>query len=410
MRLFAFQGIRYRSPDAASRLAAPPFDQIGNELRERLQASHSHHFTHLTRAVASERECAPARAARLHAEWLTGGIIQRDKQPALYPYAIELADGSRRLGVCGLVGIEPPRSSAIRPHEHTVARTVAERLDLLRAVQADLEPILLLSDDRGDLDPLLERAIEEGLPEVAAHRDPDGHLHRLFRLDNPSRISDLRAAIAGRDGVIADGHHRYRVAQLHAEEVGAREGATSCKLAVVTSLAAPALTIEPIHRHLVNGLGEADPGAVVASRRTAEAEGGAALARLVEAAPQPALAVWRPGNDAEVWTLEPRVAPRRFGAAANELAVVLFHTAVLAGLGLGEECWTDGSVEYHADADRLYERVAARGGTGFWTPPMPPEAFAAAVAHGDLLPPKSTRFVPKLVSGLVWGAHDSVLA
>jgi uncharacterized protein (DUF1015 family) len=41
---------------------------------------------------------------------------------------------------------------------------------------------------------------------------------------------------------------------------------------------------------------------------------------------------------------------------------------------------------------------------------MSPAQFAAAISHGDLLPPKSTRFLPKVFSGLVWAAHDSGLA
>jgi uncharacterized protein (DUF1015 family) len=40
---------------------------------------------------------------------------------------------------------------------------------------------------------------------------------------------------------------------------------------------------------------------------------------------------------------------------------------------------------------------------------MAPQQFAAAIAEGDLLPPKSTRFLPKVVSGLVWAGHDAAL-
>ncbi|HEV7518711.1 MAG TPA: DUF1015 domain-containing protein, partial [Thermoanaerobaculia bacterium] len=58
----------------------------------------------------------------------------------------------------------------------------------------------------------------------------------------------------------------------------------------------------------------------------------------------------------------------------------------------------------------LYKAIAAgEAGTGFWLPPMQPAAFAAAIAHGDMLPPKSTRFLPKVMSGLVWGDHGTRL-
>ena len=47
--------------------------------------------------------------------------------------------------------------------------------------------------------------------------------------------------------------------------------------------------------------------------------------------------------------------------------------------------------------------------TAFWLPPMEPAEFARAVSEGDVLPPKSTRFMPKLISGLVWVGHDADL-
>ena len=47
--------------------------------------------------------------------------------------------------------------------------------------------------------------------------------------------------------------------------------------------------------------------------------------------------------------------------------------------------------------------------SGFWLPPMAPQKFAEAVSEGDVLPPKSTRFMPKLISGMVWAPHDGRL-
>ena len=70
----------------------------------------------------------------------------------------------------------------------------------------------------------------------------------------------------------------------------------------------------------------------------------------------------------------------------------------------------DGTVTYRSDPEDLFSEVD-RGdfGTGVWLPPMEPAAFAEAVSTGDLLPPKSTRFLPKLASGLVWLGHDDNL-
>jgi uncharacterized protein (DUF1015 family) len=416
MRLFAFEGLRYgaRAGDAGL-LAAPPYDQIDDAARDRFHAASPHHFVHLTRPVAADPSGAaetgagdPYRhAAELHRRWLRDGVVARDERPALYPYVIQLAGGGQRLGVMALVGYEPP--TVIRPHEQTVDKPLADRTALLEATHADLEPALLLAEDDGRLEALLAADLADGRPgrtppPLVDYRDPDGHHHLLFRIADPARIAAYQQAVAERPAAIADGHHRYKVGQRFAAAHHAPEGtAAAAKLAVVTSMSSRALTIDPIHRALRQAI---DP-ARLAGVRTAAAPfagaGGAELARAVAAAPQPALGVWVAGRSPEVWRLAPAG-----GYGASPLVVEIFQEAVLPALSLAPEAANDGTLVYRSDPDELYAQVA-RGelGTGFWLPPMQPAEFAAAIAEGQLLPPKSTRFLPKAMSGLVWSDHES---
>ncbi|MDX1502542.1 MAG: DUF1015 domain-containing protein, partial [Thermoanaerobaculia bacterium] len=411
MRVHAFRGYRFSTGAGdPGRLAAPPFDQIDPALAERLRARSPHQFAHLTRPAGDSSGERARRAAALHGEWLRAGAVIRDPRPALYLYDIELADGGRRLGLCCLVGIEPPGSDRIRPHEHTVAKTVAERLELLETLRVDLEPIFLLSDDPGSLERLLREECERARP-VAEHEDPDGHRHRISPIDDPDRIGAYQEALDGVGSVIADGHHRYRVAQLYAEQSGARaDAAAGAKLVVVTSVRSPGVTIDPIHRLLPHPFDPAPESGVVA-RRGWEGRGGGAFAAAVAAAEQPARGVWRSGARPEIWRLDPRQGPAHLAPAASRLSVVLFHDPLLKAAGYEKASATDGTVLYRSDPEELWAAVAAdQGATGFWLPPMPADAFAAAVAQGDLLPPKSTRFLPKLASGLVWCGHDTEIA
>jgi uncharacterized protein (DUF1015 family) len=120
--------------------------------------------------------------------------------------------------------------------------------------------------------------------------------------------------------------------------------------------------------------------------------------------------VWVAGRPPEIWSLLPAGTPRAAGAAGKTppLVVKIFQDAVLPALGLAPEAATDGTLVYRSDADTLYAQLE-RGelGTGFWLPPMRPADFAAAIAQGEELPPKSTRFLPKAMSGLVWSDHQS---
>jgi len=398
MRLYAFEGIHY-APGAgdagdAGNLAAPPYDQINDALRDRFHAQSPHHFAHLSKPVAPEGGDPYRFAAALHHKWLREGVIARDPRPAIYPYVIELAGGGERLGVLGLVRYEDP--AVIRPHEQTLDKPLADRTALLEAMHVDLEPVLLLSEDHGRLDALLREDLRDRQP-LARHRDADGHQHVLYRIDDPGRIGRYREVLDV-PSAIADGHHRYKVGQRFATAHHAAPGtAAAAKLAVVTSLDSPALTIDPIHRAFKEPIDVARLAGTPAGVEPFTGKTGHAFAAAVASAKQPALGLWVLGREPEVWRFD---SPR--------LAVETFQETILPALGLPPEASTDGTVVYRSDAGELWSQVAAGDlGTGIWLPPMLPAAFAAAIAGGKMLPAKSTRFLPKVMSGLVWGDHDS---
>jgi uncharacterized protein (DUF1015 family) len=409
MRIRAFHGLRYNgTARSAGALAAPPYDQIDSRRRDELHAT-PHHFAHLTRPVAAAGAEAHRHSADLHAAWLAGGITCRDPRPALYANAIELPSGEVRLGLAALIDLEPAGSGVIRPHEETVDKTVAERLGLLRTTGVDYEPILVLADDGGALDELLE---EDCAGEAVAEHDDDlGNRHRLFPVSDPARIERYRDALNAAYGLIADGHHRYKTASLLAGEVGAARGtAAAAKLGVITSLASKALAIDPIHRAVRRSLDVAEVVDMLTDRQPWQGDSGAALAAAVAAAAQPALAVLTAGG-AEIWRLDPAQGPSDLPSAASDLAVVMLHRSLFPRWSIPAAAATDGTVGYRSVAEPLFRQVASGEVTsGIFLPPMTAAGFAAAIADGDVLPPKSTRFLPKVVSGLVWAAHADPVA
>ena len=409
MRLFAFEGLHY-APKAgdAGELAAPPYDQINDSLRDQFHAQSPYQFVHLTRPVAPEGGDPYRFAATLHHHWLRDGVIERDPRPAIYPYVIELASGGERLGLLGLVGYE--NASVIRPHEQTLEKAIADRTSLLEAMRVDLEPALILSEDGGRLDSLLREDLQDAQP-LVRHRDSDGHFHVLYRIDDPARIALYQQALDV-PAAIADGHHRYKVGQrfaaAHKAEAGTAAGA---KLTVITSLESPALTIDPIHRAFKEPVDLAKLAGVPESIHPFQGSGGWDFARAVAAAEQPAIGVWVHGRDPEIWHLNPTTVPDPPTPGEPKLAVELFQETILPALGLPPEASTNGTVVYRSNPEELWSQVASGElGTGVWLPPMEPAAFAAAIAGGQMLPAKSTRFLPKVMSGLVWADHEGKVA
>lgn len=401
MRLFAFQGLRYtRAAGDAGALAAPPYDQIAVADAPRWHALSPYHFTHLTRPVGDDDPYR--RAAQLHNDWLEAGVLERDEEPSLYAYRIRLAAGGERLGVLGLVGLEADDNGVIRPHEQTLAKPLADRLALLEAMRVDLEPIMLLTDDHGALDVLVAADLSAA-PVLVRHTDEFGCVHEVVGISDPARIALYRELVAAPMSAIADGHHRYKVAQRFADNHPGASPAAGAKLAVITSLAASGLAIAPIHRALVDAAGLDAARDLTLEATVTACRDGLNFAQRVAEAPQPAIGVWAAHREPEIWSLAAGEGPRR-------LAVGLLHGDLLPAMGHGAEAGTDGTVLYRSDPEALANLLRdGKAGVAFFLPPMPPEEFGAAIAQGEMLPPKSTRFLPKVVSGLVWAGHDAKL-
>src|SRR5436305_993348 len=131
-----------------------------------------------------------------------------------------------------------------------------------------------------------------------------------------------------RPSSIAGCHHRYKLGQRYAQSHhAAPDTAADTKLAVVTSLDSPALTIDPIHRAFKDPIELSRLAGVPHSTHTFQGSGGWDFARAVAAAPQPAIGVWVHGGPAEIWHLGPTTAPV---ADAPKLPAEIFRNTLLA--------------------------------------------------------------------------------
>ena len=226
--LAPFRGIRY-ARDRVSGIAnvtSPPYDVIIGGSLEHLRAADPHNVVRLI--LPGEAAGGSQAAAGLLREWLSGGVLIKDRMPALYLY--EQADaGSSWLqrGIIGLVRLGSPESAGILPHEGVLPSLVADRQELMAATQANLEPILLIYDGEptvggaATVSPAADAATTGStaagvIGAVAAERAPlvsiateDGVTHRLWRLGDPGEQATIAGDLAGRRALIADGHHRY---------------------------------------------------------------------------------------------------------------------------------------------------------------------------------------------------------
>ncbi len=251
----AFAGLRY-DPNAAGAqlevLTAPPYDVIDEEKRAALEASTPCNAVRLLLPRDGEQEGDRyARAATCLADWERAGILAMDSAPRFYTYRMEFrgphGEPRHTRGVIGALTLPEPGATNVLPHERTAAKAKSDRLALLRATQANVDPIWGLSLAAG-LTELLT-------PDVALARcvDADGVIHEIGAIDDPARIADIEARIGSADAVLADGHHRFETACAYRDELraaGQEVPGAGAIMMLMVELDDDELDIEPIHRFL----------------------------------------------------------------------------------------------------------------------------------------------------------------
>ena len=389
-------------------VVAPPYDVIDAEQRETLEARSPYNIVRVDLPEGGEDRYDRA-AARLFA-WEQEGVIVRDPEPALWTLRQDYTgpDGRARTrnGFFARVRVEDYGPGRIWPHERTHPGPKQDRLRLTRATRTNLSPIFsLYSDPEGAAIGALA-----GAEPWAETTDPDGTVNRLGRVTEPDAIAAATTALAATELLIADGHHRYETARVYAEEVGG-DGPHRYVLMCLVALEDPGLTVFPTHR-LVRGLSPEQ------HEMLAEA-----LRRDFEIAPLDDRAALAPesGDTVRIGYLDshfrrPHMLTLKDQAIAD--AALPGHaepyrrldTAVLEALILKRALgYTDHDIDelnglgYARDFDQALELIdGATYDAAFFMAPTPVARVWAVAASGESMPPKSTYFVPKVGTGLVF--------
>lgn len=388
---------------------APPYDVISPELQHRLYERSPYNIVRLIlgRDLPGDQgeENRYARAGRDLREWLRQGILERDSRPALYLYEQEFVSGGERRRRRGFLGLRRLESfgKGIRPHESTLPGPKRDRSHLIRACQTNLSPIFSLYDSEGGDPPLLS---EEGTSCIDIV-DDDQVCHRLWRLVERDRVERLCRLVGERQLLLADGHHRYETAldfsqQMRREHPEAPADASfEYVMMFFLERGDPGLEIGPTHRVVMGLQGFNGSGLVAELRARFEIES------------------FRDDHLHEFWEALRGMPGRGFGLVlpkdrrlhlvsriptGHPLDVLVAHEVLLRQLlGLGPEADLDPQrLLYTRSGEEVLSLVQASSDRiGILLKPPRPEELFEAARQGLVLPPKSTYFYPKLLSGLV---------
>lgn len=408
MRIRAFRAFR---PAAgwAERVASPPYDVLSREEAARMADGNPACFLRVSRADLELPPEIPAtspevyeRAAEHWRRFCEREWMIQDKDPSLFLYEQAVKEHSQ-IGLVALYHVADYERGIVRKHEHTRPEPEQDRARHIAATGIQSGPVFLAVRDRAG-------ALERAAREAAARLDPlfeftapDGVCHRGWRLIDADDWLNLMDAEPV--AYIADGHHRAAAAARVARERagGSVPAETDAEWAWVMAVFFPAasLRILPYQRCVndLGGLSEAD-----LLRRVRE---GFEVEPLPGPAPAAAGEVTM-GLRGGWWRL--RAAGARPTDPVRSLDVQILQDRLLGPvLGIREPrrdprlSFVGGERSVAELADRLADGRAA---AVFAVPAVSMEQIMAVADAGQVMPPKSTWFDPKLRSGLFVHAID----
>jgi len=411
LRLAPFHGVRY-APGEVSGIAnvtSPPYDVIGTGIREHLLSADPHNVIRLIlpdAAPGAGPDPAADAAARLR-EWLGSGILVRDETPGIYIYEQNDGSGRPQRGLISLVGV----GSGILPHENVMPGPVAGRRDLMAATQSNLEPIFLVYDGTPDVARFIDEVVSSRAPLLTAEVKGEGEagggsVHRLWVVHDLAEVALVTSGLAGRQALIADGHHRYAAYQ-QLRDSAAGPGPWDYGLAFLVDSEAYPPRIGPVHR-VLPGLDVSRAVTLAGSAFSVRSLPGADLdgaLRTLGTVPGTAFVL---AGDGGYWLVtDPD--PDRLDAAMPPGTSARWRSldaAVLQELLIGE-VW--GIQDNERDVRAFHDAADAvrAGGTAVLSKPITFGVVRDLASRGECVPRKSTSFTPKPRTGLVlryWGS------
>lgn len=391
-----------------SEIAALPYDVYSRTEAREYVAAHPGSFLAIDRAETTMPadmdiydEKVYQHAHELLEDWIRRGRFVQDSTPCYYVYA-QTMDGRTQTGIAACASIDDYDTGVIKKHENTRADKEKDRICHVDACSAQTGPIFLCYRQNDAIDAVVAKATA-GSP--ACDFISDGNIrNRVWVISDPGDCNVIRRAFAGIDSIyIADGHHRcasaVRVGKMRREKNPGYTGEEEFNFFLSVLFPENELKIMDYNRnvHDLNGL---SPDEFL--KKTEE------VCRVIRPeddtkAPVPAakgqIGMYMDGH----WYLLMIRPEFKSDDPVAGLDVSILQDRLLGPvLGIGDPK-TDSRIEFVGGirgTKELEEKADARKGVSFLMHPTSlGELFDVADA-GRLMPPKSTWFEPKLLSGL----------
>ena len=273
------------SQEVCEELACLPYDVMNSEEAAQMAAGKPRSLLHVTRA---EIDC-PA-GTDIHSETVYNksvenfnmfqekGWLVQDEDAKFYIYA-QTMDGRTQYGIVGCAACEDYMNGIIKKHELTRPDKEEDRMKHVRVNNANIEPVFFAYPDNSELDAIVKKYTANA-PEYDFVAELDGFGHTFWIIDEEKDIARITELFEEMPSLyIADGHHRSAAAALVGAEKAKQNpnhrGDEEYNFFMAVCFPANQLTIIDYNRVVkdLNGLTEEEFLSKVATNFTVEEKG-----------------------------------------------------------------------------------------------------------------------------------------
>lgn len=394
-----FKGLLYNPGkiDDIAHCVCPPYDVIADP--EPYYQRSPYNAIRLELPMATPTETPYEAAARTLDEWLEKSILRVDDRPAVYGYEQDFQIGATwhtRRGFIAAVRLDRER---LLTHEETRLEAKKDRGQLIGRLNAFTSLVFGLFDDpAGAIGRLLAGASTSLLYDFS---DELSIRNRFYRIEDAPVIDSLTGLMEEKYIYVADGHHRLSVAF----KIGIPYVAV-----YLTEMHSPGIAILPYHRTVtlklkrnIGQLLQGVEGFLDVAREPLDNDGISAelTERIGVRANARYVLVARddPGHAYVLTQKKPLLEDADMHPSLRRLRVNIAHAGILKRLlGVTEE-----EISFAKDAEDAHAAVR-EGGADFalLVPPTTVDEVKEIAEHRLYMPPKSTYFYPKILTGLVF--------
>jgi len=406
---------------------SPPYDIISEQMQNELYAKNEYNFVKLIlgKILPSDTEMNNryTRAKQLFDAWQQKKILIPSETPAIFPYRVDYVVNKEKKQMNGffvLLKLDPEYKT-VKAHEKTLAKPKADRLNLMRACYANLEPIQLMYMDQEDIiGQSIDSALDAPLIQVKGY---DGFTHQLWRLDEPETIQKILDILAEKILFIADGHHRYQTSINYAIEKKEQTGNMDPDapfnyiMVVLCNMFDPGLSILPTHRFIkmphvsiddlckkLERYFKVEKKSLLQTEKNPE-KLGKKIMNEIKTEDKHILALYTK-NSYYILTLKDEEVMDKIAGDHSKtwrtLDVSILHKLILEEfLGINEKNLEDHVKYTRVDAEAIQQVDEGKYDFSFLINATKIHQLKAIADATEHMPQKSTYFLPKMLSGLV---------